>query len=270
MLITDFKFDGTRLSDLGYMVCSFDGVDGFQTHESGVEISFTKIPKNRGRKFVIVDAQYENVFTTEISFCKKDGGVFTEQECGNVYKWLGKLKYSDLTVTSETISEGTASSGTTFVGTFNSIHQVLHRKKTIGFTATFMGESLFARKSKRSVFGIGSTTNVTLNSRSDVTGFLYPTEFTFRCGESGTMRITNSISGRNTVIKNCSAGETISFNFDNWTVESSDGNHDIYNNFNFVFPRIETTDSTGENIFSFSLKCQSYNIAWIPVMGVMF
>lgn len=91
MFATDFLFDNKRASDLGLMICSFDG--DFQTASGGeIEYNIVKTP-NRDR-FTFYGAQFNSAITWNFSICKNPCNnsslSFNQYEESMVAKWLLK------------------------------------------------------------------------------------------------------------------------------------------------------------------------------------
>lgn len=97
-------------------------------------------------------------------------------------------------------------------------------------------------------------------------GYIYP-EITIRCLEDGNLSIYNDFDQRETIVENCSADEEITFS-KYLQIESSLSEHEIYDDFNFVFTRIGNNFVTGENILTFSLPCE-FTITYNPIRKVL-
>lgn len=90
MFATDFLFDNQRASDLGLMVCSFDGSKA----TTGGEIEYNVV-KTPGRdNFTFYGSQFNSSITWDFSICKNPcrnkNMYFSQYEESMVMKWLVK------------------------------------------------------------------------------------------------------------------------------------------------------------------------------------
>lgn len=89
MFATDFLFDNQRASDLGLMICSFNG--DFET-ASGGEIEFNVVKTPNQDKFTFYGAQFNSPIEWNFSICKNPclnkSFYFNQYEESMVCKWL--------------------------------------------------------------------------------------------------------------------------------------------------------------------------------------
>lgn len=90
MFTTDFVFDGKRASDMGFVLCSFDGE---REPATGGEVEFEVVKPPDNDKFEFYGAQYTSPLEWNISIMKdicryKEDLYFTNEEERMVYKWL--------------------------------------------------------------------------------------------------------------------------------------------------------------------------------------
>ena len=70
MLDFDFEYDGVCLSDLGYIICSFD--DKTESVLDGSQITFNQTSIMMGKHHLLANAKYEECLKTEFDICKSD------------------------------------------------------------------------------------------------------------------------------------------------------------------------------------------------------
>ena len=90
MFTTDFVFDGKRASDMGFVLCSFDGE---REPATGGEVEFEVVKPPDNDKYDFYGAQYTSPLEWNISIMKdicryKDDLYFTNEEERMIYKWL--------------------------------------------------------------------------------------------------------------------------------------------------------------------------------------
>ena len=90
-------------------------------------------------------------------------------------------------------------------------------------------------------------------SISDDEGFIYPkTKITIK--QDGDLKISNIFVQRDTIIKNCKAGEVIEMDYP--VIKSSLESHKIQNDFNWNFFRIENKFKDKRNLIQISIPCE--------------
>ena len=95
-------------------------------------------------------------------------------------------------------------------------------------------------------------------------GYIYPhTEIVVN--QNGDLTIHNAIENRDTIIKNCVAGEVITMDYP--VITSSISSHRIQNDFNWNFFRIANTFDNSRNDINVSIPC-SIKIKYSPVVKV--
>lgn len=95
MYCMDFIFDNERLSDYGYIMCTFDGGDS--TWEGG-DVTFTTVQAPSSNKFTHYYSKFENPISFNISIMKnpcqkssQDEMNFIQDEESYLMRWLQRL-----------------------------------------------------------------------------------------------------------------------------------------------------------------------------------
>lgn len=69
------------------------------------------------------------------------------------------------------------------------------------------------------------------------------------------MSITNTFTGEITMVKNCVKGEKIVFDSENLIITSNVEHERLYNDFNYVYPRLFTDYRNSTNTIETSISC---------------
>lgn len=248
MEFIDFNYDGINLSDLGYMVCSFNG--GFETVSNGSVVTFETIPTFNGSKFHAVSSKYEEPQKFTIQICKipeeAESVYLSAEEVLELSTWLCRKSFKTLVV------ESNESLHLYFEGSFN-VSKLENYGKVCGLELTFQSNSPFAKMSKqRKVLDFTSQTKNRFINLSTEEGHIYP-RMTIKIQQDGDFSLTSGNEGRTMYIRNCRMGEIITVDFP--IIKSSIQSHNIQNDFNWTFYRIVRTFRQKVNEVSCNLKC---------------
>lgn len=265
----DFEYDGIALSDKGLAIISFDGVQDSDI-ETDSQRTYNSISLFGGRYQPFITSVFEDRLEVEFSIGKNycednmDNPYFTIQEIEDIQYWLNRptshkfkilddLEYADVY----------------WEGSFN-IQWVKIGEDTIGFNATFISnrpyaignETLYEKE-------LGGNAELVLADFSYDEGSIIPT-VVIELKEGGDLKLTNTFNDVETTteIKGCVSGEIITFD-ELMQVSSSIESHDIYNNFNWIFPRIYNVYGNTINKFKSNLNCDC-KITYNPVRKVTF
>lgn len=264
MITSDFEYDGQLLSSLGFMICQFDESGGFNTSSAGSDLTITTVAQNGGKRHALVDARYKTNFETTFSICKIDGSAVSTGEYEYIMRWLNRQTFNELVIfpmDTEAVH---------FNGTFN-VDKVEFRGSIVGFTLDFISDSVFGWGDEIIAgFTISSANDTyTIVDESAEIGYLYPDQIKITLSSAGTLIITNSIEPqRETIIKNCIAGEVITIYGRTLYIDTS-ASRNIYDSFNFVYPRLANSITESKNKLTFSLPC-AVSIAYTPSKKVVF
>ena len=265
MLVNNFEYDGLLLSDFGCIICSFDSA-GFQSVTNGSNITFNTSPVLKGSKHVLTNAQYDECLTTTFQICKnpcnyteQEDTYFNIEEVTTLTRWLNRKEFLKFKL----IKEGYEN--IYFEGSFN-VNRVMLGDNIIGMELNLTTNRPFAlyETIKKTFRATRSNYVETFKDISDEIGFIYP-DVEITCTTDGDLTIHNAIENRDTVIKNCVAGEVITMKYP--VISSSIPTHKIQNDFNYNFFRIANTYREKGNKITFSLPC-TMKINYEPVRKV--
>ena len=116
-------------------------------------------------------------------------------------------------------------------------------------------------------YSCDSSTPVKLFDLSDEVGSIYP-DMKITLLEAGDLEIKNTLDSRVTIIKKCTAGETLYLDGKALTIQSSNSSHSsLPNDFNYFYPRIINTYTENCNEYTFSKKCKT-TISYSPIFKI--
>ena len=265
MLVNDFEYDDLLLSDFGCIMCSFDS-NGLETVTNGSNITFNTSPILKGTKHVLTNTQYDECLTTTFEICKnpcnhveQSDAYFSIEEITTLTRWLNRKEFLKFKL----IKEGYEN--VYFEGSFNVSRKMLG-DYCVGMELILTTNRPFALyETIKKTFKATKANHIEIfKDISDEIGFIYP-DVEITCTTAGNLTIHNAIENRDTVIKNCIAGEVITMKYP--VISSSVSSHKIQNDFNYNFFRIANTYREKGNKITFSLPC-TMKITYNPVRKV--
>ena len=265
-MVTDFIYDGLRLSNLGYDVVSFGKLKNEEI-DTDSQFSYNHLSMMRGKRQPFINSVYEDPLKMEFYIAKSlcvDGEVQTESEWYNISvsdmaylkRWLVRPTPHKLTIPNDEYN------GIFWNGTFTLEEYVLGDKR-IGAKLTFECDADFGYYDTATITGtLEANGSRTFNCTSDEIGWLYP-DMTITLKEDGDLQITNSSDSRVMSIKNCEQDEVITIT-KNMQISSSLQSHNIANDFNYRFYRINNSFRNVANSISSNLAI-NYTISYNPI-----
>ena len=256
MYALNFEYDGKLLSDYGFMICFIDGSLGVNNVETGYNISFEKVKRNGGRNYGLISTSYEDCVQATFHICKRpdmwDDQEITNDEYRNLVRWLNRHEFLKFRVFNEFEHDDAPCY---FFASFN-IGKIYIRDILYGLELTVTTNSPYGYGAQIEklweIPNAGGT--VELYDVSDDAGYICP-DMEITCRSSGDLIIENELLDSRMSISNCVSGETIKVHGDTKILESSNGAHKIYNDFNYEFLKIGNTFHERNNIIKFSMPC---------------
>ena len=259
MYATDFKYDNVSLSSYGFVICQFEDSGGLKDIEAGSPLTFKTVSRRKGNHYSLVDVSYDSALEITFDICKdpcENSGsdmFLTDEEFFDLSRWLLRKEFCLLE----------------FVGDIPDVHDY-KRYYIGGFNITKLtiddklaGLRLIFTANKPYAYGDTVTATLTINSASGTatltdnsyyTGITTPNlQVTLRA--AGNLTLTNSATGSITKVNNCSNNEVLTFDGENLIVTSSSSGHDIANDFNYEFLKMQNTTSSRTNTIQSSLPC---------------
>ena len=282
MSFIDFEYNGLRLSDFGWMVCTFGGASGTETVSAGNELNLNTIYKHSTHKFELMSTSYSAPFSISFQICKHPcerirGGeqYFENNEINKLMRWLNKKGYYKF----KTINSDGQSGNIYYKGTFNTIKKIKIGSDVVGLELTFTANAPFGYYEPLSYemdFSNVSDEFVIYDS-SDEIGYIYPNTLKIEVLEDGDLQIKNSQESNVVEVKNCIRGEIITLNGENKIILSDKEHPTLCNDFNYNFVKIinkcgesndyyevDNEDDEVKNIFTVTLPCNIY-LSYSPI-----
>ena len=259
----DFTFRGESLSSHGYMLCEFDGSGSVENITTDSQRKLTSISMFGGKYFPIIYSVYDGALVAEMSICRHGndaGKPITPKESAALKRWL------ESPVASEFRAGGTDYEGIFWNGTFN-VEEIHSNSVCVGFHLTFTATAPFGYKDKVNISGsVVKGGFVSIDDISDDEGYIYP-DITITLKASGDLKIMNEFDKRETVVRGCSSGETLTFTR-LLQILSSNKSHELGDDFNYKFVRINNEYGNTLNKLTFNLPC-TYSISYNPIAKVV-
>lgn len=268
MRFSNFEYDGISLRDKGLGIVSFNGMqDDDITTDS--QRSFESISLYNGRYQPFLTSVYEDRLEIEFSIGKdycdnEDNETFSIVEIEDIQYWLNRP-----TPHIFRILDDEEYADVFWEGSFN-LSWVKAGEDTIGLNATFISNRPYGIGIENSYIGeLGNNNSLIINDVSHDEGSIIP-NIIITILEAGNLELINTFNNETVITKinNCTNGEEIVFT-NLQQIISSNENHDVYSDFNWVFPRIYNLFGNVENIFTSNLRCNCV-ISYNPIRKVTF
>lgn len=247
-MVTDFVYDGIRLSDLGYAIVSFDGARDDEV-DTDSQLSFNHVSFFRGKKQPFITSVYEEPLEFELYIAKNLCGYSQDMKASNynisvrdmafLKRWLSRTTPHKLTAVNDEYN------GIYWNGSFNIEEYVLGDGR-IGAHLTFECDAPYGYKEEVTIRGsLNADESYEYNCMSDEIGWIYPT-IKIDIQQDGDLNITNAADNRTVEIKGCVTGETITID-NNMQIRTNVQSHKIADDFNYVFYRVINSFDSVEN-----------------------
>lgn len=262
MEVYDFEFDGKLLSSFDMILCSF-GAKGLETISNGSQTSFNVVPSLGGAKYNLTSTTYETCLEATFQICKNscsgNNMEISSVEFRELTRWLSRKKFLKFKLLSKEHID-------LYYEVKFDISRIEINGRLYGLELTAKTNRPFALHESKIIIINNKyrNGNHSIDDTSHEEGYIYPfTEITIN--ESGDLTIYNVLENRETVVKNCTAGEIITMDYP--VITSSISSHKIQNDFNWNFFRIANTFDNNRNNIKVSLPC-SIKIKYSPVVKV--
>lgn len=265
-MTVDFEYDNILLSGFGFVLCEFSNNGGFQTVDNGSDIKFTTTPILNGNQWLSAGAKYEECLSATFQICKNpclsnndEIEEITVDEITQLTRWLCRKEFKKFKIIRDGYEQ------IYFEGSFT-LDRIKFNDKVVGLELNLTTNRPFALYEPYIKTLNFTSANQTLIFRdiSDEIGFINA-EATITCNASGNLVIHNSVEDRDTIIKNCVAGEVIIMKYP--IISSSISSHRIQDDFNFNFFRIANSWNNPVNKITASLPC-TIKFTYSPIRKV--
>lgn len=258
----DFLYDNALLSDMGYIICKFDG-SGTDTISNGSVITLNTVSSMNGAKNELSSAVYDEPITATFQICKHpciyDEREITSDEARELMRWLNRKEFHKFKLINDEWHN------IYLEASFN-VSRIEVDGLLMGFELDMVTNSPFAHMESVNILIDNKVKNGSkiIYFESDEEGFIYP-EMEITVKADGDLEIGNEFEDRDMVIKNCKNGEVIKVNYP--IIESSLADHKIMNDFNWKFFRLARTINKYKNIVTFSLPCV-VKMSYSPIVKI--
>lgn len=265
MYFEDFEYDGKLLSDYGFIICNFNN-SGIESVNGGSNLTFNKVMREQGKVYGLSSTMYGDCLECTFQVCKNPC-IYNEFDIDNntyreIARWLNRREFLPF----KPLNSGTGGSGEIwYKGSFN-ISKMTMNSKVYGLELTLVTDKPFGYGKERSeVFSFANSNQAMIFSdMSDEIGISYP-NMRILCGGDGDLTIKNVTFPCTTTIRNCSYGEIIDIDGDAKIITSSVSSHDISDDFNYEFFRIENKYRERDNKITVSFPCD-IKFSYYPII----
>lgn len=176
--------------------------------------------------------------------CFTDEFEINEYEMESLKRWLNRPTPHKLQI------NGTGFHNIYWEGSFN-VSEEIHEGKRVGANLTFTCNAPYGYKNFYDVTWESGGQPLTVTDISDEIGYIYPT-LKIKCKAGGEFVLSDQ-AGNTTRIKNCVSGETITI-LPNLQITTDNDTHrkTIYDDFNYVFPKVENSFRSRKNVYQTS------------------
>lgn len=252
--MTDFIFDGEKLSDYGYMLCSFDS-DTIETIPISTS-NFNEIKSPLSDASHKISVEYSENLSKTIQIMKKncidnDQYEITDEEISAMTKWLCRKEYKWF----QWINKDIACQN--FYEVYFRLSKIEIAGMCVGLELSIISNRPYALSPVIEISKtITSTDNLlTINIDNDDEGYIYP-DVEITINQDGNLVITNQFDNKRSVINNCVIGEVINLiGNDVLQITSSISGHDLSSDFNYNFLRLCNKYNQSNNILKIDLDC---------------
>lgn len=262
MTCSDFEYNGIKLSELGYRICSFDQNSD---NTSGSALTFNTVSNASGSRFYLVNSAYQECLEITFSICKNTCGSnereISLREYAELLRWLNRKKFYKLRLLSDEYVD------IFFEGSFN-ISKREASGKIIGLDLTFFSNRPFGMyENKKLIFEAeAANSSFVFYDVSEEIGSIYP-HMEIAIAADGDLTIKNSQYDEAMVIHNCIQGEVISLDYPMISSSSAAHAETLANDFNWSFFKISNTFRNRKNELTVSLPC-TIKIVYSPVAKI--
>lgn len=223
MYLTDFLYDGVKLSSLGYLVGSAVTSNN-QSASAGSKLELQTVTNHGSHLTGIVNATYsENITATFdiIKFtCNDNTSVNMEDnEIASMVRWLNRKEWHKF----QPIYNDLAFPNVFYNGTFTDISEIMMGGNVVGLTLTFTSNAPYGFLDfdyYNNTINISPSDYGIFYDESDEIGDHYPERVTIITLASGDLKLTNKLNNKTTVIKNCTTNEVINLDCINKIITS--------------------------------------------------
>ena len=269
MYLTDFLYDGVKLSSLGYLVGSAVTSNN-ESASAGSKLELQTVVNHGNHLTGITNATYNEPITATFDIIKYQcsdavSDEMEDNEIASLVRWLNRKEWHKF----KPLYNDLSFPNVYFMGTFTEISTIIKGGVVVGLTLTFTSNAPWGfMEYDNNTFTISSANgSFTMYDMSDEIGNKYPEKVVITTSAGGNLSLTNNLNERVTTIKNCVSGETITLDCINKIITSNQTHNRLYNDFNYVYPMFTNNMEESKNIFTSTLPC-TVTIEYRPIRKV--
>lgn len=241
-----FVYDDISLKTMGYVICTFDSSSSNSATDSQKSFNTVSIENGKYKKFITAtyDSPLQMYFGIMRDPCFTDETEIGEQEMATLKRWLNRPTPHVLQI------NGTGLHNIYWEGSFN-VNEEIYEGRRVGANLTFTCNAPFGYKKFHDIEWQSGGDPLTVTDISDEIGYIYPT-LKITCNAGGEFILSDQ-TGRVTRIQNCVSGETITI-LPNLQITTDSDVHKktIYDDFNYVFPIVQNSFKSQDNVYTSS------------------
>ena len=252
----DFIFDGQKLSDFGYIVCSDGVID--ETYDVSI-LEFVDIKAPLSDTSHKVSSSYSENLSRTIKIMKMncygsyEDSFITDNELSEISRWLCRKNYKWFKWVDKKNENDVC-----YEVKIN-VRKIVYGLNIIGLELSIQSNRPYGLTHLHDINYVLDSTNNNLGLvviHSDEEGYIYP-DMTIKCLQSGNLKIVNTTTNDEPmIIKNCSEGEIINiYGNDVFQISSSTG-HALYKDFNYKYFRLYSDYDINMNTFISLMDCE--------------
>ena len=255
MYITDFEFDGVKLSNFNCIAVTFDGTsDG--TYGVGGKTDFIASEPNQSGKKYYFGPQRNEQLSLKIQITKNDriehaSPYFSQNEISEISRWLNRADgYHKLILESEDIAE----TSIYYMAQIN-VSALEYSSNILGLELEINTDRSWGNVDRKVEMDITDTRTFEIQDLSDDIGET-KIKMTITPAAAGDLTIKNSLFKDEIIVTDCSLDEKITIDGVNQIVQTTDELSNIAKRFSkWNFPKIANTYNNRSNNFTVSLPC---------------
>lgn len=252
MKLVDFEFDGIRASEFGLRLCYFESDDGGITPVTDINMHNVKAAK--ADSFYSTYAGYDEAITFTLGIVSDpcdfnfEEPVIPEETIRDIYRWLTRKRYKKF----KPIFDDDSFQNVFANVTFNVVPQTA-MGQVIGFSLTGLTDAPYGYYEEQRIQTGPDQNYLIFQDMSDMEGHIY-LDCKITVKEAGDFELMNELEpNKKTVIKNCEAGEVITFDGKRKQITSDKPHTKLMNDFNYQFPRAVNSWNSRVNILRANL-----------------
>lgn len=274
MFATDFEYDGKRLSEFNMIICSFNGSSGIESVSSGADITYNQQKSSGSNTFHLQSCAYDSPYSSTIQICRNPCQTdsprdmyLSPTEISDLQTWLCRKSFHKFKIEQDGYLH------IHWNAVFTS-KQINLGGRTVGLELTMYTDSPYAYLNEvvhefhfdtHDIHDSNDVARKHFQTPAQAEGYTYP-DLEIKIQDEGyDGKLSLWLNGRKTEIKGCQTQELITIKGRQQVICTSNNDHDIAKDFNFIFPRMDRDYQEHTNYLSADLACD-ITLRYFPVI----